>query len=219
MATRATSTSPSTSRSGFSHRATSWLAGLAGLLLPAARAMLPPAAEARLQALQQSPDSAGSWVYDGTVQPLATPNGPALFSYQRRVQPAGDGLTASHVTRDPQGRVLIVESATLSADYRLRGFEAVNRQLGLSGSVELSADGRQLHYWLVQGQRLHSATETIDAPAVTGPSLHGHILQHWDALSAGRVQRVRFVVLSRLGSIPFEIRRADATDAAEPGRR
>ena len=56
-------------------------------------------------------------------------------------------------------------------------------------------------------------------PPVTGPSLHGHILQHWDALSAGRAQRVRFVVLSRLESIPFEIRRADATDAAEPGRR
>ena len=192
------------------------IARLAALRAPPAPAALPPAAHARLQALQQSPEAAGSWVYDGTVQALAPAAGPALFSYQRRVQPADDGLVASHVTRDPQGRVLLVESATLSADYRLRGFEAVNRQLGSSGSVEVSADGRQLHYWLVEGPRLRSATETIDAPAVTGPSLHGHILQHWDSLCAGHVQAVRFVVLSRLQSLPFEIRRADT---AAPGRR
>jgi hypothetical protein len=203
------------SSSALPRRAAGWLAGLAALLAPAAQATLHPAAEARLLALQQTPDSAGEWVYDGIVQPLAGPAPAPLFSYQRRVQPAGDGLVASHVTRNPQGQVVIVESATLSADYRLRGFEAVNRQLGSSGSVEASPDGRQLHYRLVEGGRVRSASEAIDAPAVTGPSLHGHILRHWDALSAGRVQAVRFVVLSRLESIPFEIRRAEA----EPGRR
>jgi hypothetical protein len=197
-------------------RATTWLAGLAALLAPAAQATLPPAAGARLHALQQSPESAGAWVYDGVVHPLAAPSGPALFSYQRRVQPAGDGLVASHLTRDRQGQVLIVEAATVSADYRLRRFEAVNRQLDSSGSVEASDDGRQLHYRLAEGSRVRSASEVINAPAVTGPSLHGHILQHWDMLSAGRVQAVRFVVLSRLESIPFEIRR---DDAAEAGRR
>lgn len=197
-------------------RTTAWLAGLATLLAPAAQAALQPAAEARLQALQQSPDSAGAWVYDGTVQPLSAPNGPALFTYQRRVQPTADGQTATHITRDPQGRVLIAESATVAADHTLRRFDAVNRQLGSSGSVEASADGRQLHYRLVEGSRVRTASEVIDAPAVTGPSLHGHILRQWDALSAGRVQVVRFVVLSRLESIAFEIRR---TESAEPGRR
>lgn len=209
--------------SPFHRRATTWLAGLAaltGLPAPAAQATLQPAAVARLMALQQSPESAGAWVYDGLVQPLAAPSGPALFSYQRRVQAAGDGLVASHVTRDARGQVVIVEAATVSADYRLRRFEAVNRQLGASGSVEASPDGRQLHYRLAEGDRVRSVSEVIDAPAVTGPSLHGHILQHWDALSAGGVQVVRFVVLSRLESIPFEIRRAEASDGATPpGRR
>ena len=204
------------SSSALPRRATTWLAGLAALLAPAAQATLQPAAAARLQALQQSPENAGAWVYDGVVLPLAAPSGPALFSYQRRVQPAGDGLVASHLTRDALGQVLIVEAATVSADYRLRRFEAVNRQLGASGSVEASPDGRQLHYRLAEGDRVRSASEVIDAPAVTGPSLHGHILQHWDALSAGQVRTVRFVVLSRLESIPFEIRRAGAEDS---GRR
>ena len=150
------------------------------------------------------------------VQALAEPGGPVLFNYQRRVQAVDGGLVASHLTRDRQGQVLIVESASVSADYRLRGFEAVNRQLGHSGSVQASADGRELRYRLVEGGRERSATEAIDAPAVTGPSLFGHILRHWDALSAGQAQAVRLVVLSRLESIPFEIRRADG---AGPGRR
>ena len=197
-------------------RAAAWLAGLAALLAPAAHATLEPAAEARLLALQQAPETAGAWVYDGVVRPLATPGAAALFSYQRRVQVAADGLMASHVTRDPQGRVLILESAALAADHRLRRFEAVNRQLGSSGSVDASADGRALHYRLVEGGRVRTHTESLDAPAVTGPSLHGHILRHWDALCAGGVETVRFVVLSRLESIPFDIRRAEAAD---PGRR
>jgi hypothetical protein len=209
--------SPTPSRSP--RRATAWFAALAALLTPAAQATLQPADEARLLAVQQSADSAGAWVYDGIVHPLDAPTGQPLFSYQRRVQPAGGGLIATHVTRDPQGRVLIVESAAVAADYTLRSFDAVNRQLGSSGSVQASPDGRQLHYRLVEGDRVRSATEIIDAPAVTGPSLHGHILQHWDALSAGRVHAVRIVVLSRLESIPFEIRRAGGSDAAEPGCR
>ncbi len=197
-------------------RAAAWLAGLAALLAPAAQATLEPSAQARLEALQHAPETAGAWVYDGVVRPLDAPTGAALFNYQRRVQPAADGLIASHVTRDPQGRVLIVESATVDAEYRLRRFEAVNRQLGSSGSVEASADGHELRYRLVEGGRVRSATESIDAPAVTGPSLHGHIQRHWDALSAGQFQAVRFVVLSRRESIPFEIRRAEAS---APGRR
>lgn len=197
-------------------RATAWLASLAALLAPTAHATLEPAAEARLLALQQAPETAGAWVYDGVVRPLATPGAAALFSYQRRVQVAGDGLLASHVTRDRQGRVLIVEAALVAADYRLRRFDAVNRQLDSSGSVEASANGRELHYRLVEGDRVRSRTETLDAPAVTGPSLHGHILRHWDVLSAGGVVSVRFVVLSRLESLPFDIRRAES---AEPGRR
>lgn len=208
MATRTPSTPPV--------RAAAWLAGLAALLAPTAHATLEPVAEARLMALQQAPEAAGAWVYDGVVRPLAAPTGAALFSYQRRVQPVGDRLVATHVTRDRQGRVLIMESATVTADHRLRRFEAVNGQLGLSGSVEASADGRVLRYRLIEGGHVRSATENLDAPAVTGPSLLGHILRHWDSLSAGGVEAVRFVVLSRLESIPFEIRRAEA---AEPGRR
>jgi hypothetical protein len=200
-------------------RAAAWFAGLAALLSPAVQATLHPAAEARLLALQQSADIAGAWVYDGIVHALDAPTGQPLFSYQRRVQAASAGLVATHVTRDPQGRVLVMESAAVATDYTLRSFEAVNRQLGSSGSVLASPDGRQLDYRLVEGDRVRCVTETIDAPAVTGPSLHGHILRHWDALSAGRVHAVRIVVLSRLESIPFEIRRASGSGAAEPGRR
>ncbi|NRF65712.1 hypothetical protein HLB44_01810 [Aquincola sp. S2] len=182
---------------------------------------LTDAAATLLHTLHEAPDAAGAWVYDGEVFPrgVAAPDTAMLFSYQRRVRETPDGLGASHITRDgrlPGGAPIIVESARMGSDYTLRRFDAVNGQQGFSGSVEVSADGRQLHYRLQRGSRLRESTERIDAPAVSGPSLHGHILAHWDALAAGEVSTVRMIVLAQRTSYAFQIRQ---DPAAARGRR
>ena len=127
------------------------LLALAASLLTAA--ILPAqggsAAFAKLEALQVAPESAGTLVYRGETFTQRTPAGAPLYRYERRVLTAPNGLTASHITSDPAGRVIIVESALVSPNYDTQRFEATNQQSGFTGSVQISNGGRHLAYELI----------------------------------------------------------------------
>jgi hypothetical protein len=164
--------------------------------------------------------AAGALIYEGRVHaPDAAASAPPLYTYERRIAVGDDGLLdAAHITRDAQGATLIVEAARVTPAYALRRFEADNRQQRYRGTVTVSDDGRRLHYELLRDNGTRTrADERIDAPAVSGPSLHGFILQHWDALAAGAKLPVRMVVLDKTTSYGFTIRRHQAADAE--GRR
>lgn len=49
-------------------------------------------------------------------------------------------------------------------------------------------------------------------PVLTGPTLHGFVLQHWDTLAAGQVQAVRMVALVDMTTYGFESRSLPAAD-------
>jgi hypothetical protein len=165
---------------------------------------------ARLNAMKQAPEAAGELVYEGAVFPLS-PQGAQLFSYQRRVRSTENGFISSHITRDPRGDVVVVESAQFSPAYEVKRFDAIHREAGYSGSVVVS-EGRHLVYEIDQGGRIRTATEEVHDPVVTGPSLHGFIRAHWDTLASGKKLPVRFVVLAKMETYGFEIARAEATD-------
>jgi hypothetical protein len=147
-------------------------------------------------------------IYEGRVHPQgAAPDAAPAFVYERRVAEVDDGLVASHLTRDPQsGALLIDETAHVSGAYALRRFEADNRQQGYRGAVTVSADGQRLDYELQRGGKTTRRSESIRAPAVAGPSLHGFILQRWDRLVAGDAVDVRMIVLAKTTSYGFRIR-------------
>ena len=170
--------------------------------------VLDQAGAARLGALREAPASAGALVYEGAVFPLRTNDAPQLFTYGRRIQPVVGGFTASHITRDRNGDVVVLESARFSPAYEVTRFEAIHREAGYSGSVVIT-DGRHLAYELNQGGRTRTAIEQVDDPVVTGPSLHGFILKHWDDLATGGSLRVRMVVLSKMETYGFAIERAE----------
>jgi hypothetical protein len=157
--------------------------------------------------------AAGALIYEGRV--YASDAAAPLFTYERRVSTFDDGLEAAHLTRDAAGATLIVEAARVTPTYALRRFEADNRQQGYRGSVVVSDDGRRLHYELQRddGTR-RSADERIDAPAVSGPSLHGLILQHWDTLTGCGALPVRMLVLDKTTSYGFTIRHERARSGA-----
>ena len=98
---------------------------LAACLWTAAQAG--PAAFAKLEALQGSAETAGTLVYRGDTFVQRAPVGAPLFRYERRVLTNPNGLTASHITRDPGGRVIIAESAQVSPSYETQRFEATNQ--------------------------------------------------------------------------------------------
>ena len=160
-----------------------------------------------LQRLARSPESAGTLVYRGSVVPQAEPGARPLFTYERRVDERTGGLVSSHVTTDVNGEVIIAEQARMAPGYTLRRFDAANRQQGYSGSVIVSREGRHLEFTLVRDGKVRTASEKVQQPVVSGPSLHGFILQHWDRLATGEKIPVRMIILSRLETYGFNILR------------
>ena len=173
----------------------------------ASSAQLDAAGVARLEALRESPESAGALIYRGAVFAQGKADVAPLFTYERRVARAPDGMSSAHVTRDPSGDVIIVEQARFTAGYALQRFDATNRQLGYSGSVVLSNGGRHLEYRLNQNGEVSTASEDVSDPVVSGPSLHGFILHHWDALAQGGSMAVRMIVMTNKETFGFQIRR------------
>lgn len=156
--------------------------------------------------MQASAQAAGPLVYRGETFAQHTPAGPLLYHYERRVLPTPTGLRASHITRDPAGHVVIVESALMSPQYETLRFEAADRQSGFSGSVQISQGGRHLEYELNDNGKRSTASEDVADPIVCGPSLFGYILQHWDPLLGGASLPVRMLVLRDKTTYGFEVK-------------
>jgi autotransporter translocation and assembly factor TamB len=145
-------------------------------------------------------------IYEGRVVDPAAPAA-TVYTYERRVAASADGLTASHLTRDAAGALLIDETVQMSNAYALRRFEADNRQQHYRGSATLSADGRRLDFELTHdGKASSHASQAVSDPVVAGPSLHGFILQHWDQLVAGDAIDVRMIVMAKMTTYGFRIR-------------
>ena len=189
------------------------LAALSAAITMAAGAMPPSldlSGQARLDAYRQAPESAGALVYRGTVFPQGRTGAAPLFIYERRVALMAEGqVAAAHITHTPDGEVIIAEVAQYAAGYALQRFDATNKQLGHSGSVVLSNGGRHLEFRLHDNGKLSTASEDVDAPVVSGPSLHGFILHHWDLLARGETMPVRMIVLAQKQTYAFNIRRVE----------
>ena len=168
---------------------------------------LDAAGAAHLQSLRQSPESAGALIYRGAVFAQDAPAAPSLFTYERRVNNTASGLSSAHITRDPSGEVIIAEQALFTAAYALQRFDAINKQVGYSGSVVLGDGGRHLEYRLNENGKVTVASEDVTDPVVTGPSLHGFILHHWGDLAQGKKIPVRMIVMTKKETYGFKVRR------------
>lgn len=189
------------------------IGAFASLLLLAvcpAHAELDAPSAAHLAALNTTPALAGELIYRGATfaQKAAGPD--PLFRYERRLATTSSGLQATHLTRDPAQELVIAESAQFKPAYQLKRVTVQNQQLGYSGVVEVSVDGKRLKYTLNDNGVVSTAEEEIDQPAVSGPTLFGFILAHEVELANGKPLPVRFVVLKEKRTYGFDIRLAPA---------
>lgn len=160
---------------------------------------------AQLATWQQTPETAGELIYQGTTYALSPPGTAPLYRYTRRVHATGNGATATHLTQTPEGELRIAEIAEFGPGYHLRHFKALNAQQGFSGSATISADGRQVVFSVQMQGKVRTATEAVTSPVVSGPTLHGFVHHHWDALAAGKVMPVRLISLQALQTYGFDI--------------
>ncbi len=180
-----------------------------------ATTLAPPLDEAaaqRLNALHKSPDTAGTLVYRGAVFAQTPLDADALYHYERRIRATADGQIATHITVDTQGAVLIAQAATVSRTYVLQRLDVANRQTGHSGSAVASSDGRHVDFTLLQAGKERTRREAVDDPLVSGPSLHGFVLQHWDVLAGGGTVPVRMVALDDMRTYGFDVRQVREGD-------
>ncbi len=132
----------------------------------------------------------GRRVYHGAVAWSGDPS-PSL-SYERWVDTSGPSWTSTHVTLDPEP--IITQRVRHSPSYTFERMDEVNAQLGTVSSVVLRPDG-SLSFTQTHDERTRTRVEPPDtAPVVTGPTLFGHTLRHWDALERGATLELRFVV-------------------------
>ena len=189
--------------------ATSFI-GLVLVMASLAHAELDRTSAARLATLSAAPEQAGELIYQGaTFAPELTRPDP-LFRYERRLTKTPNGFEATHLTRDPAQKLVVAESAQFNAAYQLQRLVVQNQQLAYSGEVQVSSDGRHLRYSLNDAGVVSTAEESIDAPAVAGPTLFGFILAHGSELGAGKSVPLRFIVMNEKQTYGFDIRQASA---------
>ena len=124
------------------------------------------------------------------------------------MQAAADGLRSTHVTFDPTGNVVVVQGANHTASYELTRVDLIHGQTGVSGSVEVT--GNQLTFTLVEDGKSSVTTEQVSAPVVSGPTMFGYIVTHWNELMRGESLPIRFVIIERKETIGFKLARVDA---------
>lgn len=151
--------------------------------------------------MQQLPERSGERIYEGLVYSLDTTRREPMFRYDRRVRVERGSLVSTHITKNPEGTVVVTQTAHHDSAYRLTRANMIQRQSGLSGSVEVK-DG-ELSFILIDNGRVTTATEKLTDPVIAGPTTFGFIVTHWDTLLAGASLPVRFAVLERNESIGF----------------
>ena len=142
-------------------------------------------------------------VYEGTVSRRGEAD-PPLYRYERHVVETADGLRSTHRTFTLQGAPVLEHWAEHDRDYTLHAFGEVHGQTGVVGLVEVSPDGSATYRTTVKG-RSRTRTEPAGAPLQAGPTLFGFVLAHWDTLVDGARVPIRFVVLEKNRSFPFEL--------------
>jgi hypothetical protein len=172
---------------------------------------LAPDARHTLAAAQQAPSSTGRQIYEGRVYALDGRSDP-LFGYERRVQAIDRHLVSTHLTYDPAGAVVVIQSAAHTSGYDLVRADLVHGQTGVSASVDVS--GGRVRFRLQEGDRVSSRHEDVTDPVVAGPTMFGYILAHCDALASGASLPIRLAVLERRETIGFTLEKVEAA----PGR-
>ena len=146
----------------------------------------------RLMAVELLPASSGEQIYEGRVYALNGRTAP-LFRYERRVQTAGLKVTSTHITHDPSGAVVVIQSAVHSPTYDLTRAEMIHRQTGASASVAVT--NGEAAFTLNDGEQETVSHERVHEPVMAGPTMFGFILAHWDELARGERLPIRFAVL------------------------
>jgi len=144
------------------------------------------------------------------------PDGRLLFTFRRTAAQTGDVVSVLREFRNADGSPA-AEERVLYEGGRLVRFELNERQIGASGSARVEAvdSGRQrIDFLYTAGSASAAKTrrsgETIREEPLISDMLPGFLVGHWDELNRGDTLKFRYVVVPRLETIGFKLRRESA---------
>jgi len=149
--------------------------------------------------------------------------GRLLFTFRRTATQTGDVVSVVRDFYNPDGSLGAREKVRYERD-RLARFDLEEGQTGATGHavVELLANQRQrvqFQYTTRSGQseKRRQKSETVREELLISDMLPGFMTRHWDELSRGEAVRFRYLVVPRLETIGFKLRRD--TTAELDGRK
>jgi hypothetical protein len=141
------------------------------------------------------------------------PDGRLLFTFRRIATQTGEVVSVLREFHNPDGSLAAQERVRYERG-RLVRFELDERQAGARGHaiVESLANERQqvqFEYTTRPGraEKRRQKSETVGGEVLISDMLPGFMAKHWDELSRGEIVRFRYIVVPRLETIAFKLRR------------
>jgi hypothetical protein len=146
------------------------------------------------------------------------PGGRLLFTFRRTATQTGDVVSVLREFYNPDSSLASQERVQYERG-RLVRFELDERQTGASGNarVELLGNQRQrIHFQYTtrssRTEKTKQNNETVSDQALISDMLPGLIAQHWDELARGDTAKFRYIVLPRLETIAFKLKRESTAE-------
>ena len=158
-----------------------------------------------------APKSLSGSIYD-------KPGGRLLFTFRRAATQTGDVVSVLREFNNPDGSLASVERVRYERG-RLVRFELDERQIGATGHalVELLPNQRQRIQFQyatrsARADRPKRESETVRDQILISDMLPGFMTNHWEELARGETVKFRYLVVPRLETIAFKLRREAATE-------
>jgi len=144
--------------------------------------------------------------------------GHVLFTFRRSATQTGEVVSVLREFYNPDGSVAAQERVRYERG-RLVRFELDERQIGATGKAVVEARDNQRQRIQFQyatrssrGEKTKQESETVRDQALISDMLPGFMTEHWDELAGGEVVKFRYIVVPRLETIGFKLRRDSTSE-------
>ena len=144
--------------------------------------------------------------------------GRLLFTFRRTATQTGDVVSVLREFKNSDGSVAAVERVRYERG-RLVRFDLEERQVGATGNarVELLPDQRQRiqFQYTTRSSRAGRPKQDSETPreqVLINDMIPYFVVEHWDELARGEVAKFRYIVVPRLETIGFKLRRESTAE-------
>ena len=146
------------------------------------------------------------------------PGGRLLFTFRRTATRTGDVVSVLREFQNPDGSLAALERVRYERG-RLVRFELDERQIGAAGHARVEPLPNQRQRLQFQyttrssrADRPKQESETVREQILISDMLPGFMTNHWDELARGETVKFRYVVVPRLETIAFKLRRESTAE-------